>query len=945
MRSGSRCFPGWRSVVVMLLGMGLVRGVQAQQQVIVDNGVDWKYFKGTVAPAAGWNTLGFVDSGPEWLTGPTGIGYSDNDDATVLADMQNGYMAFFARHAFTTSLAGKASLTLQIDYDDGFVAYLNGAEVARRGLGNPGDPVAFDAGAAAHDAGTDEYIDVPIAELRDGPNVLAIELHNTTIGSTDASFIPRLLVNAVIPPTALVCPVVQGAVNLTWTNNGNYDSIRVERNGTVIENLAGGETTYTDPAPSPLDNRYQVVGVSGGSDLLSNVCTIACTQGTLTCALELVGDPKVTQATISWSGVPDVTSVQINREGGALATLTAGETSYIDPNVEDQQPEDDTDYTVILTNSTGGTCTLACTMSLCPALTGSVVGGQVVLTIGNNVKAWAHFEISREGTVVDAAIPADATTWTDPDVIPEIGNSYLYLLHPVAVPGGEFPTPGTACDQTLYVAYAPEVGRYDPPAGGWDYSIEFNPGQRQYNPVAGETGNLDGRWIRSIDRDLWNGQGPDDPPGAAPDGPAPGGIDIVSRAGLGPCTSNTSVLRVLDPGDTGVGIGTAFPTPFVPAGNSRILLGLDLGVTDSNVLKSGITLSTRLRLSPDSPLYMNAEAASGDGAGIVNGIGQVGVYYKGTGVPGEEVTAAAAFSCNSGAGGGDLEFSSAGQDVDAIGTLSFIAVWMTVVGGAAPDTYDVNIYLNGAFSASGEVGGAGLTLDQGMTDFGPSVVNYVAIGSNDTGGDAMFEIDYVAYKLGVHLPSSTPCPGGEPPNAPTGLRATPGDTRVDLVWSAPTTGPAPGNYAIFRDGARVGAVSASQLTYSDTGRTNGTRYCYTVRSIRGALESSNSNEDCATPAGGGGGTLFHRGDSDGSGSIQLTDAVRILNFLFLGTGAIPCEDAADVDDGGSHALTDAVRILNFLFLGTGVIPSPGPQEPCGPDPTADALDCVTYDRC
>ncbi len=91
---------------------------------------------------------------------------------------------------------------------------------------------------------------------------------------------------------------------------------------------------------------------------------------------------------------------------------------------------------------------------------------------------------------------------------------------------------------------------------------------------------------------------------------------------------------------------------------------------------------------------------------------------------------------------------------------------------------------------------------------------------------------------------------------------------------------------------------------------------------------------------------FHRGDSDGNGDLQLTDAVRVLNVLFLGTGVINCADAADADDNGQLQLTDAVRILNVLFLGTGVIPAPGPTDlPCGSDPTEDALDCAVYDKC
>jgi hypothetical protein len=84
---------------------------------------------------------------------------------------------------------------------------------------------------------------------------------------------------------------------------------------------------------------------------------------------------------------------------------------------------------------------------------------------------------------------------------------------------------------------------------------------------------------------------------------------------------------------------------------------------------------------------------------------------------------------------------------------------------------------------------------------------------------------------------------------------------------------------------------------------------------------------------------FRRGDKDGDGRVTITDAIGIINFLFLGFGFVPCLDAADADDSGSYNLTDSIRILNVLFLGIGVIPAPGMDE-CGVDSTADDIGCA-----
>ena len=105
-----------------------------------------------------------------------------------------------------------------------------------------------------------------------------------------------------------------------------------------------------------------------------------------------------------------------------------------------------------------------------------------------------------------------------------------------------------------------------------------------------------------------------------------------------------------------------------------------------------------------------------------------------------------------------------------------------------------------------------------------------------------------------------------------------------------------------------------------------------------------ADSDCASAPECAGGALFVRGDSDGNGQLQLTDAIRILGVLFLGQGSIDCLDAADSDDNGSIQLTDAIRILGVLFLGQGTIP---PPNACGADATQDGLEpgCASYPPC
>ena len=172
----------------------------------------WQYLPGWSEPPSTWKAIGFDDS--DWFSGPTSIGYGDGeyatdlslvtysvrgDDAPILVQRaitqsgmilavptSGGYGSVFMRRAFTVPhLASLTQLTLEMDYEDGFVAYLNGLEVARRGLGASGSPISYDTLATDHEASRPEVIDLSgyIADLVTGTNVLALQVHRSLEGS------------------------------------------------------------------------------------------------------------------------------------------------------------------------------------------------------------------------------------------------------------------------------------------------------------------------------------------------------------------------------------------------------------------------------------------------------------------------------------------------------------------------------------------------------------------------------------------------------------------------------------------------------------------------------------------------------------------------------------------------------------------------------------------
>lgn len=185
-------------VLISLLALVLVHS-SVYSMTIIAPGDTWRFFRGTAPPsepADAWKEPDFNDS--DWETGPSGFGYGDNDDATELVDMRYNYVTVYIRKEFSVSLSSLdpcAVVELVIDYDDGFIAYLNGGdEIKRRHM--PDGPATYETTASSHEAGTPETIPLGTvgALLNDGNNVLAIEGHNTSYGSSDFSLIPALRV-------------------------------------------------------------------------------------------------------------------------------------------------------------------------------------------------------------------------------------------------------------------------------------------------------------------------------------------------------------------------------------------------------------------------------------------------------------------------------------------------------------------------------------------------------------------------------------------------------------------------------------------------------------------------------------------------------------------------------------------------------------------------------
>lgn len=154
----------------------------------------WSYLAGE-HPSDDWTSAEFDASA--WKKGKAGFGYSDDDDTTVFDDMEGRYTVVYLRNTFT--LPDKANLkaiSLNVSYDDAFIAYINGKEVLRVGI-DKGRGAAAD-GFTVHEA-NGNFNNFPLPQIRKflkpgEKNVLTIEGHNANMESSDFTLHPTLLI-------------------------------------------------------------------------------------------------------------------------------------------------------------------------------------------------------------------------------------------------------------------------------------------------------------------------------------------------------------------------------------------------------------------------------------------------------------------------------------------------------------------------------------------------------------------------------------------------------------------------------------------------------------------------------------------------------------------------------------------------------------------------------
>ena len=150
-----------------------------------------------------WNETNFDDSA--WDSGNLGIGYdisSDYDpffDTDVRAVMRDSQTSIYIRVPFQINNPELVSdIQLKMNFDDGFIAWINGKQVASRNA----PPIAeWDSRASSshRDSAAVQKLSIPTnfqpTELNKGINVLAIQGLNRTQSNSDFLILPELIIS------------------------------------------------------------------------------------------------------------------------------------------------------------------------------------------------------------------------------------------------------------------------------------------------------------------------------------------------------------------------------------------------------------------------------------------------------------------------------------------------------------------------------------------------------------------------------------------------------------------------------------------------------------------------------------------------------------------------------------------------------------------------------
>lgn len=185
-----------------------------------------------------------------WQSGVTGVGYDVSADDRYrsligidVEEMQGSTQSIFVRipfHVDGVNLATINTLTLNMKYDDGFIAWINGVPVASRNA--PAGTLDWNSGASSshNDNEAEEFETFDLSSstgaLNEGDNMLAIQGLNNGLNSSDLIIMPQLVADDTQWPVVLATEVAAGfvrPVDIQHSGDGSGRLFILEKPGKI----------------------------------------------------------------------------------------------------------------------------------------------------------------------------------------------------------------------------------------------------------------------------------------------------------------------------------------------------------------------------------------------------------------------------------------------------------------------------------------------------------------------------------------------------------------------------------------------------------------------------------------------------------------------------------------------------------------------------------------
>lgn len=187
-------------------------------------GSEWRFWDLGALVGTSWQDVSYVDSC--WSKGDGELGFGDGDETTLVKN-HGGATYYFRKKFNVSSMVNIDNIRLNAIIDDGALIYVNGTEVWRNNMPN-GTVTSSTLATAYAVEGTPVSILIPASVLTTGTNIIAVEVHQSGLASSDISFDMEMISNDISHPGNTIIPAKS-----VWNYNDNGIDL-----GTDWRNLA-----------------------------------------------------------------------------------------------------------------------------------------------------------------------------------------------------------------------------------------------------------------------------------------------------------------------------------------------------------------------------------------------------------------------------------------------------------------------------------------------------------------------------------------------------------------------------------------------------------------------------------------------------------------------------------------------------------------------------------